>query len=59
MKSIYCVFNASDETAEVKLPLLAGDWRDVLDGGNAIEARDDALVAWIEPRGAAWFVRTL
>jgi glycosidase len=54
---IYCVFNSSGETAEVALPLLPGEWRDALGGGNAIEAREDALVVWIEPRGAAWFVR--
>ncbi len=53
---VFCAFNASDVTAEIKLPLLPGDWADAL-GGNAIEARTDALVAWIEPRGAAWFAR--
>ncbi len=54
---IYCAFNASDETAEIQLPLLEGTWKDALGGGNAIEARADHLVAWIEPRGAAWFMR--
>ena len=54
---VYCVFNASDKTAEVRLPLLDGNWHDALDGGNAIESHEDALVAWIEPRGAAWFAR--
>ncbi len=56
---VYCAFNASDETAEIRLPYLPGDWRDALEGGNAIEARDEALVAWLEPRGAAWYVRKL
>lgn len=55
-ESIYCVFNAGDEPAEVRL-LIGGHWRDAL-GGSAIETRGDALVAWIEPRGAAWFVRS-
>ncbi|MCC6804674.1 MAG: alpha-glucosidase C-terminal domain-containing protein [Anaerolineae bacterium] len=61
---VYCAFNASDETAEITLPHLGGEsplgtWRDALGGGNAIEARDDALVAWLEPRGAAWFMRDI
>jgi glycosidase len=54
---VYCAFNASDETAEVKLPFLPGEWKDALGGQNAIEAQGDALVAWLEPRGAAWFAR--
>ncbi len=54
---IYCAFNASDATAEIQLPLLPGAWKDALGGSSAIEARADALVAWIEPRGAAWFAR--
>ncbi|MFN8561902.1 MAG: glycoside hydrolase family 13 protein [Anaerolineae bacterium] len=54
---VYCAFNASDEAAEIRLPPASGTWHDALGGGNAIEARDDALVAWLEPRGAAWFMR--
>ncbi len=54
---VYCAFNASDETVEIRLPYLPGEWRDALEGGSAIEARDEALVAWLEPRGAAWFVK--
>ncbi len=53
---VYCAFNAGDDPAEIRLPRLPGDWRDAL-GNNAIETRGDALVAQVEPRGAAWFVR--
>lgn len=54
---VYCAFNAGDEKAQVRLPLLDGTWRDAL-ANNTIEAQGDSFVASIEPRGAAWFVRT-
>jgi cyclomaltodextrinase / maltogenic alpha-amylase / neopullulanase len=54
---IYCAFNASDESVEITLPFAEGKWHDALNGGNAIEARADCCTAWLEPRGAAWFVR--
>ncbi len=53
---VYCIFNASDEKAEIVFPLAEGEWHDAL-GSSTIEARDSSLVAHVEPRGAAWFMR--
>ena len=54
---VYCAFNASDDAVEISLPFEAGTWHDALNGGNAIEGRADCCTAWLEPRGAAWFVK--
>lgn len=50
---VYCAFNASDESVEITLPFGDDTWHDALNGGNAVEGS----TAWLEPRGAAWFVR--
>ena len=36
---IYCGFNSSDETAEVMLPMIEGEWHEILGRGNLIETR--------------------
>ena len=55
---VYCCFNASDEAAQIELPFLPGEWHDALAGENSIAVQNNTLTARIEPRGAAWFVRS-
>jgi len=57
-QTVYCVFNASDQAASVKISVNeAGQWADLLQTHATIDVQDDALSVEMQPRGSAWYVR--
>lgn len=58
-KSVYCLFNAGDQTAQVEMPVREdGNYADALGLNPAVSAPQGELVVTLPARSMAWYTRT-